>query len=700
MKILKYNFLFLLLFVICIIISISTQAQTLYWQKLTPDYSVYDMLYDGQQNLYLSGVWGDYYFWRSSDLGQTWTRFGDGDLRLYRIALDSSGVLWGGCDPEGGIYKSTNQGETWTNTLPTNERIFSITVSPNNWIWAGTYDGKVVYSSNHGNTWERDTLASDIMWSMASNKLNHIFTGNANGEIYRTTDLGDSWELVYNVPPLTVMGIVIDDSNHIYANKWTNRLISYDNGNTWNSIPGPQLERLYLDKYHGIYSGPLGHRSSDNCVSWKLIGPTNPSFVYNYAFVDSLIFAGTTNGVYLHDPSFQPYIGDNYFPLAVGNKWQFHNACTFSGLEENTIYYVERDTLILGEKYYLLQGTITDWLRYDNDVDKLFVRWNDSDYVNMDYTLNEGSTFSQTAFNTHQQRNVTINAPTYINIFDSSYHSKGYLYSENYSGWGYYHSEGIGETRIILYANGTENSINSCVSKTIRAILYDSTGVKFYSDHVTPVINFQPVLVTNKFLMNWDFTVNHEYSYFENNSNENFVDSVIMYSYYSNDDSTFLNQPILADNTPNSMNYSISYLLDSTLMKNDYSFYYKIYAVDKGIVPEHSIKPDSGYYELVYDPNVSVEIIEDRIMDYELLQNYPNPFNPVTVIDYSIKEEGNVELVIYDVLGRVVEKLVDEKKTAGNYSMQFDATNLSSGIYFYSLRVNDFVDTKKMLLLK
>ena len=62
--------------------------------------------------------------------------------------MDSSGVLWGGCDPEGGIYKSTNQGETWTNTLPTNDRIFSITVSPNNWIWAGTYDGKVVYSSD------------------------------------------------------------------------------------------------------------------------------------------------------------------------------------------------------------------------------------------------------------------------------------------------------------------------------------------------------------------------------------------------------------------------------------------------------------------------------------------------------------------------------------------------------------------------
>ncbi len=235
----------------------------------------------------------------------------------------------------------------------------------------------------------------------------------------------------------------------------------------------------------------------------------------------------------------------------------------------------------------------------------------------------------------------------------------------------------------------------------IRAILYDSSGVKYYSDHVKPAINFQPILVTNKFGLDWSFTVDHEYTYFESNSSENFVDSVILYSYYSNEDSTFINTPIVAENDSNSISYTISYLLDSTLMKNDYSLYYKIYAVDKGIVPEHSTKPDTGYYELVYDPNpVSTESDLNEVKDYSLEQNYPNPFNPATVIEYSTKEEGNVELVIYDVLGKVVEKIVDDRKTSGNYFVQFDASKLSSGIYFYSLRVNDFVVTKKMLLLK
>ena len=700
MKTLKYNSFFLLISIICIISSKSIQTQTLYWQPLTPSYYVYDMLYDGQQNLYFAGSSGNYYFWRSTDLGMTWTKFGNGLLRLYRIALDSSGVLWGGCDPEGGIYKSSDQGETWTNTLPTNERIFSITVSPNNWIWAGTYDGKVVYSSDHGNTWERDTIATDILWSIKSNNLNHIFAGSGNGKIYRTTDLGNSWQLVYNVPPLTIMGIVIDDSNLIYANQWDDRLISTDNGSTWTTISGPQLERLFIDKYHRIYAGPLGVRSSDNCLNWTYIGPVVSGWVGSFAFVDSLIFAATTKGIYLHDPSVVPYIGDNYFPLSVGNIWQFNRMCYiyFSG---NTEYYVDRDTIISDKKYYHIQGEVNDWVRYDNEEDKFYLRWNDSDYVVMDYTLNEGSTFSHMLFNSHELRTAAITEPYYLSIFNSLYHSKGNIWGVSYpnGGYGYStdYSESLGETKQYYYSSPGYD----CERTMIRAILHDSLGVKYYSDHVKPEINFAPVIVTNNFSLDWNFDVDHLYSGFNNNYNENFVDSVIMYSYYSNEDSTFLNQSFLAINTPNSIHYSISYLLDSTLMKNDYSFYYKIYAVDKGIVPEHSTKPDTGYYELVYDPNpVSTEIVDNRIIDYELKQNYPNPFNPVTVIEYSVKEEGNVELVIYDLLGTVVAKVVSEKKPAGQYSEQFDASNLSSGIYFYSLRVNDFVGTKKMLLLK
>ena len=85
---------------------------------------------------------------------------------------------------------------------------------------------------------------------------------------------------------------------------------------------------------------------------------------------------------------------------------------------------------------------------------------------------------------------------------------------------------------------------------------------------------------------------------------------------------------------------------------------------------------------------------------YNLNQNYPNPFNPTTTISYSIPENEYVTLSIYDALGKEVAVLDNGFRTAGNYSHTFDASNLSSGMYFYTIRSGNFVQTKKMLLMK
>jgi Subtilase family/Secretion system C-terminal sorting domain/Csp protease B prodomain len=85
---------------------------------------------------------------------------------------------------------------------------------------------------------------------------------------------------------------------------------------------------------------------------------------------------------------------------------------------------------------------------------------------------------------------------------------------------------------------------------------------------------------------------------------------------------------------------------------------------------------------------------------YELYQNYPNPFNPSTIIKYSIEKAGFVTLKIYDILGREIKTLINEKEPAGNYIVRFNAANLSSGVYFYSIHSGDFIQYKKMILLK
>jgi carboxypeptidase T len=85
---------------------------------------------------------------------------------------------------------------------------------------------------------------------------------------------------------------------------------------------------------------------------------------------------------------------------------------------------------------------------------------------------------------------------------------------------------------------------------------------------------------------------------------------------------------------------------------------------------------------------------------YSLEQNYPNPFNPATQINYAISKQGLVKISVFDLLGREVKELVNENKNPGFYSVEFNSGNLSSGIYFYRMESNGFVDTKKMTLIK
>lgn len=85
---------------------------------------------------------------------------------------------------------------------------------------------------------------------------------------------------------------------------------------------------------------------------------------------------------------------------------------------------------------------------------------------------------------------------------------------------------------------------------------------------------------------------------------------------------------------------------------------------------------------------------------FSLSQNYPNPFNPSTIIDYQLPNSGQVKLVIYDVLGRGIAVLVNEKQTAGTYETEWDGTNYPSGVYFYKLVTADYSETKKMVLIK
>jgi len=98
--------------------------------------------------------------------------------------------------------------------------------------------------------------------------------------------------------------------------------------------------------------------------------------------------------------------------------------------------------------------------------------------------------------------------------------------------------------------------------------------------------------------------------------------------------------------------------------------------------------------------NLSSEVNVGVPSEFAMSQNYPNPFNPSTKIDYDIATDGAVSVVLFDMSGREVAKLVNEFKTAGYYTVNFNASNLSSGMYFYRISAANFAQTKKMVLVK
>jgi hypothetical protein len=86
--------------------------------------------------------------------------------------------------------------------------------------------------------------------------------------------------------------------------------------------------------------------------------------------------------------------------------------------------------------------------------------------------------------------------------------------------------------------------------------------------------------------------------------------------------------------------------------------------------------------------------------EFSLFQNYPNPFNPNTTVEYNVPKNTYVTIKVFDAVGRLAALLVDEQKTAGNYKINFDAGNLASGIYYYTMNTSEFTQTKKMILIK
>ncbi|NUM61996.1 MAG: T9SS type A sorting domain-containing protein, partial [Ignavibacteriaceae bacterium] len=152
-------------------------------------------------------------------------------------------------------------------------------------------------------------------------------------------------------------------------------------------------------------------------------------------------------------------------------------------------------------------------------------------------------------------------------------------------------------------------------------------------------------------------------------------------------------------NTDIALYRQIDALTTSLLMPQDS-------CLNKGVLGKYSVTNLSEYTnklnELLSTRGKSGLESEKELLptEYTLYQNYPNPFNPTTTIKYDLPNTSDVSLIIYDILGRKVKELVNTKQQAGRYEIQFNASNLASGVYIYQLIADKYFSSRKMILLK
>ena len=136
---------------------------------------------------------------------------------------------------------------------------------------------------------------------------------------------------------------------------------------------------------------------------------------------------------------------------------------------------------------------------------------------------------------------------------------------------------------------------------------------------------------------------------------------------------------------------------DSTFLCDFWKFDIQLIVKEQGIPIDSLSQPFKAEYGLGVEDEVDNLLVSQQV---KLFQNYPNPFNPVTSISFFLPKASPVKIEVFNVMGKKMTTIINSKKNMGSHTVEFDASELGSGVYFYRIQTNQFMDVKKMILIK
>jgi photosystem II stability/assembly factor-like uncharacterized protein len=627
----------------------------------------------------------------STDYGGNWTQVNNGmtNLSINTIHSKSENIFVGTYD---GIFLSMDNGNSWSpqNNGLTSMEVRSLT-SEGNKLFAGTWGGGVFVSTDDGLSW------NGVNSGLENQNINTLFiTGSyffagTNTGLYFSTNNGINWNF-RGLSNIQIRSLVINGTN-LFAGTNSGVYLSTNNGSNWIPINNGLLTHsIYqLAVYDSsIFAGTYNRgvfKTSNNGIEWIRVsdGLINQSS-YAFASLDSILFTGTVGGIYATIDN-----GINWTMRSNGLPYPFIN--TIVSIEDN-----------------IFVGTTASGIHLSTNSGK---SWKQSSYG-----------LSRWDIKTIIKKDSILFAGTDEYIFNSTNNAESWNRLEKYF-------PGSANKLIVYNSDLLVTSGSYVYLSSDNGLTWSSISNGIYTNYT---INDIATIDTNIFVGTRDkgllFTSDRGQNWIPRNNgltsfNINslfFLDSILFASISG----------IVYKSTDYGLNWILanSGLLGHAIRRFDYSGQ-KIFAIGDGVflsenegemwedksdgLPNRAIMSIcindsfifvSPFKEAIWRIPLS-EMVTSVIQPtdlgpkiFDLSQNYPNPFNPSTTISYQLPETGNVNIKVYDVLGKEVATLVNNEQRAGSYKVDFNGSSLASGIYYYQIRAGKFVETKKMILLK
>ncbi|RIK75880.1 hypothetical protein DCC62_12435 [candidate division KSB1 bacterium] len=600
----------------------------------------------------------------STNNGTSWTQTGSAQDTVNSLAINSSGDIFAGVQ-KSGVLRSTNNGTNWTTTGLTNRNVRSLAINNSNgYIFAGADNEGVFRSTNNGANWTKKISGmptNAYVTSLAINSSGYLFAGTRNDGVFISTDDAEQWTQTA-LAKTWVHSLAINSNGIIFAGTENGGVFrSTDNGDNWTQknegLTANSVHSLAVNSDGYIFAGTWGSSVFRSVKTTIVPAPTTPTLALppdgtvNQPTRLILTWNASIDAEKYHlqvsaDPAFSTTVVDDSTITAISRQ-------TGPLLHDTTYYWRVKAKNIGGTSAWSSVWSFKTAIA-PPPAPTLALPLNGSGNHPTTLALSWNPSTGATTYRLQVSTSSTFNTATLDDstIATNSRQIGSLAYNTTYY-WRVM-AKNIGGTSAWSSGWSFKTAIES-PSVPVLALPVDGSGN-------------QPTTLT----LNWNPSTGATTYRLQVSTSSTFT------STFHTDDST---------------NVSTSRELGSLAINTTY--YWRVNAKNVG-----GTSAWSSVWSFRTGGTAVSEPRKATPTEFSLNQNYPNPFNPSTTILYALPKTAFVRLTVINPLGNEVETLVSTAQVAGEYEIHWNPKNLASGVYLYRIQAGEFVETRKMVLMR